>query len=121
MLLQNDCITLSYVFRFNYFVLNSDLKYMNHLNIYNVEYNNFSSIPIIQGFNFYFVIYDGVDQDAPYKTDAPWWWNVIAFGMPNRFTEIAFSAYRDRGSIYIRHKHDDDWYNWYRIEGIMIE
>ena len=96
------------------FALNSDLGHVYRLNAYRASCDKFSNIPIASGFYFYFVIYSGIDQDAPEKIYADWWWNVIAFGDAMRFTEIALCPYRDKGSIYIRQKHDNDWSEWFK-------
>ena len=92
---------------------NSDLGNVNHLDTYCMV-DKFSSIPIINGFHFHFVVYSGIDQDAPEKICTDWWWNVITFGDIARLTEIAFCPFRDKGSIYIRQKHDNDWSEWFK-------
>lgn len=84
-------------------------------------YSRFSEVPVPNGeYEFFYVVYDGVDEDAPQKASRAWWWNGIVFGVPNRITQIAFSAFDVRNDIYLRQKHDSYWYGWYKITGIDV-
>ena len=100
--------------------INNDVKNINHLSAEYTGRSSFSEIPNKVGFYFYLVSYTGVDPDAPDKSNDAWWWNVITFGEANRLSEIALCPYRYLNSIFIRHKHDNEWTNWYKIEGSIM-
>ena len=81
------------------------------------QYSSFAQLPINKGFAT--VVYVGVDNDAPITTSEPWWWNVIQFGASSRLTQIAFSPFRDRNYVWIRNKHDNGWYGWYKFSDTL--
>jgi len=80
--------------------------------------NSFSEIPTEEG--FYTVTYSGTDVNAPLQTSWPWWWNVIQIGMSTRLTQIAFCPYRERDCAFMRVKHDDTWYGWFKFQGTAV-
>lgn len=97
----------------------SSIESINHSMFRMVEYRKFSDIPLTNYlFGFFIINYNGIDNDAPIKTEGSHWWNVIQFGIGTRMTQIAFSVFRERHKIYIRQKHDSTWVGWYALAGM---
>lgn len=78
------------------------------------QLSSFAAIPSRTG--MYSVVYtNSSDSDAPITTSGIWWWNVIQFGSSSRITQIAYSAFRNRDTVWFRQKHDNTWYGWYKL------
>lgn len=84
-------------------------------------HNSFSSIKLpSQSFESFIVYYTGSDNDAPIKDWGVYWWNGITFGIPQRASQIAINVFGEKGSIFTRQKHDDNWSSWHRITGTIV-
>lgn len=64
------------------------------------------------------VVGNGIDPDSPVpntNASASYWWNVIQFCDNNRLTQIANTPFAHTAKLYVRVKHDNNWYPWSEI------